>query len=197
MDDLLQRARQGDGEAFAKLFDQCAPALWKTAVSVMDDEDAAADALQETAIKAWRSIPSFNRACTLATWLTRILLNTCFDELRAKKRLVPFGDIADATDAAEGALLSHGSGSALCTEVCDRVDIERVLQRLSPDDRLILTLFYVNDFPIAQIAEVLDLSESATRTRLSRARTRFKKIYEKPAGTAALNPATGLAGMAI
>lgn len=197
MKDLLQRARCGDGDAFAELFDTCAPALWKTAVSVMGDEDAAADMLQETAIKAWRSIPSFNEGCALATWLTRILLNACFDELRSKKRLVPFGDIAEAVDAGAASACLHGGAHVSSADACDRMDVDRVLQRLSPDDRMILTLFYVNDMPTSQISEVLGVSEGAVRTRLSRARARFKDIYEKPAGMSVSIPAMTLAEAAI
>ncbi len=149
MDDLLHQARSGDGDAFAQLFQEHAPMLWKVAASVMDDEDEAADMLQETAIKAWRAIP--------------------------------FSDITQAVDAGEARLLVQGSAPAGVADACERMDMDATLARLGMSDRLILTLFYVNDLPISEIASVLDASEGAVRTRLARARKRFKGIYERSA----------------
>lgn len=85
---LLQRARAGDADAFADLFQSHADGLWRTAMAVLREEQSAADALQETAIKAWRSIPSFQGTSSLGTWLTRILLNTCFDAQRGEGRII-------------------------------------------------------------------------------------------------------------
>lgn len=181
MDDLLHQARSGDGDAFAQLFQEHAPMLWKVAASVMDDEDEAADMLQETAIKAWRAIPRFDGKSALSTWLTRILLNRCFDEIRSKRRTIPFSDITQAVDAGEARLLVQGSAPAGVADACERMDMDATLARLGVSDRLILTLFYVNDLPISEIASVLDASEGAVRTRLARARKRFKGIYERSA----------------
>ena len=69
---LLQRARSGDDKAFVQIFQECVPALWRTAMGCLHDENDAADALQETTIKAWRSLPSFKGRSDISTWLTRM-----------------------------------------------------------------------------------------------------------------------------
>lgn len=181
MKDLLQRARLGDDKAFAQLFQECVPALWRTAMGCLRDENDAADALQETTIKAWRALPSFKGHADISTWLTRILLNTCFDTLRARKKLIPFSDIAEV-DTPLGAEFQSGNNDRnrvndFASSVSDRLDVEAILVRLPDDDQAILTLFYVNDFSIRQISEILDISEGAVRTRLTRARERFKRFY--------------------
>lgn len=175
--DLLQRARSGDDEAFAELFQGHAQALWKTALAVMRDEDEAADMLQETAVKAWQSIPLFDGASKLSTWLTRILLNACFDELRSKKRLIPFAEIANVAESSDRACVLVGGADDAALDVATHMDVRSALDALGANDRMVLTLFYVNDLSTSDIAEALDISEGAVRTRLTRARTRFKNIY--------------------
>lgn len=181
MKKLLRRARAGDADAFTEIFQSHAQALWKRAFCVMRDEGLAADALQETAIKAWRSMPSFDGKSSLETWLTRILLNTCFDELRSRKKLIPFEDIIQAKEDGllgdqEPLVSSTTLGEA---SIVDRMDARSILDEMSAADRSVLMLFYMDDRTIAEIAEILDLSDGAVRTRLSRARSRFKSLYIK------------------
>lgn len=179
MRDLLEAAQNGDAEAFAELFQQHAQMLWRTAVSTLGNEEEAADALQETAVRAWVSIPRFDRKCKLSTWLTRILLNACFDELRSRRKLVPYAEVLRATDGSEHKPFMHGNVDDDAAGRCTRIDIESAMNRLSKGDRLVLTLFYVNDMPTAEIASLLGISDGATRTRLTRARERLKRIYSE------------------
>lgn len=181
MKKLLRRARAGDADAFAEIFQSHAQKLWKRAFCVMRDEGLAADMLQETAIKAWRSMPSFDGKSSLETWLTRILLNTCFDELRSRKKLIPFEDIIQAKEDGllgdqEPLVSSTTLGEA---SIVDRIDARSILDEMSAADRSVLMLFYMDDRTIAEIAEILDLSNGTVRTRLSRARSRFKSLYIK------------------
>lgn len=184
MKDLLKLAQLGDGDAFARLFQEHAQMLWKTAVSVMGNEDEAADMLQETAVKAWMSIPKFDGKSKLSTWLIRILLNRCFDELRSRKKAIPYAEMPCPEDAQGAFRAIQSQAEDGISRQNDRMDIDSAMSRLRRNDRLILTLFYVNDMPISEIASALGIAEGAVRTRLARARTRFKQVYTKndPAG---------------
>lgn len=179
VNDLLALARLGDGDAFAELFQQQAQMLWKTAVSVMGSENEAADMLQETAIKAWMSVPEFDGKSKLSTWLTRILLNLCFDELRARKKAVSYGEVPCEAAIGGEPFMMHSSDEDDPQSRCEKMDVDSAMKRLGESDRLILTLFYVNDTSIADIASILGISKGAVRTRLTRARARFKQIYAK------------------
>lgn len=170
MKTLLQRARRGDSEAFAHLFQEQADMLWRTVMAVVRDEDTAADILQETAVKAWMSIPSFNGESKLSTWLTRILLNAAYDTMRKQQSVIPFSDLR------QGDLVSHEEQKR-GVDVETKLDIDATLEKMEADDRLVLALFYGSDLPIIEIAALLELSEGAVRTRLTRARARFKDLY--------------------
>lgn len=156
--------------------------LWKMAASVMGNDDEAADMLQETAIKAWRSMPQFDAKSKLSTWLARILLNRCFDELRTKAKVVPFEELARSVDQGAAApLWSQGIADEAAAS-CAAMDVSAALGSLRPDDRLLLTLFYGNDLPVTEVASILGISEGAVRTRLTRARARFKERYTGSVG---------------
>ena len=189
MDDLIQRARDGDGEAFAALFEYEKQPLWRAAMAVLDNVDDASDALQETAVKAWRAMPRFGGRSAVGTWFMCILLRTCYDVRRKRKRETPcamgvFDIDADGTDVSwEPGLVSAGRSVVRDPDRDEAMDVHDALGRLAPDDRLVLVLFYVNDYPIRQISQIMNVSEGAVRTRLSRARDRFKVVYgEGPSG---------------
>lgn len=178
---LLQRARAGDADAFADLFQSHADGLWRTAMAVLREEQSAADTLQETAIKAWRSIPSFQGTSSLGTWLTRILLNTCFDAQRGEGRIIPFADIAcpESPEHANNAQPLNIQPFPGIDRTVSQLDTDTALSALSESDRAILALFYGDDLPLKEVAAALGIAEGAARTRLSRARARFKDAYLK------------------
>ncbi len=185
MDDLIQRARKGDGEAFAALFERSKQSLWRAAMAVLGNVDDASDALQEAAVKAWRAMPRFGGRSAVGTWLMRILLRTCYDLRQTRKRETPcamgtFDIDAEGADVSwePSAKRALAGGAQACDSDRDEVlDVRDALGRLAADDRLVLVLFYVNDFPVRQISQIMNVSEGAVRTRLSRARDRFKAAY--------------------
>ena len=175
MDDLIQRARNGDGEAFATLFEYGKQPLWRAAMAVLGNVDDASDALQETAVKA------------VNTWFMRILLRVCYDMRRQRNRETPcamglFAADVDGSgvwwEPSAGQMLA-GAGVRRDPDRDEALDVRDAIASLSADDRLVLVLFYVNDFPVRQISQIMNVSEGAVRTRLSRARDRFKVAYSQ------------------
>lgn len=168
MDETLNRAIAGDAQAFAQLYERERDSLWRVCRSIMQNDDAAADALQEALLRIWKGLPDFKEQCSARTWMTRIVLNVCFDERRRSARETP----ADMVGT------SHEPVAAAWEPFSNRsIDVQQALARLSDEDRAVLALFYAEDLPICDVALALDATEGAVRTRLSRARTRFKAIY--------------------
>lgn len=181
MDPLIERARCGDADAFARLFESEKLALWRSIRAILGNDHDAADALQETALRAWKALPQFSGACSFGTWAMRIALNASYDVLRRMNReqACDFGALATGSVGSRG--LSDAAAERLTSQwepaSSASIDVQRTLCRLSSEDRLVLMLFYVNDIPCAQVAEILGISEGAVRTRLTRARARFRKAY--------------------
>lgn len=185
MDDLIERARCGDDKAFIILFEWHKQELWQTAMAVLDNGTDAADALQETVLKAWQAIPRFEGRSRLNTWLIRIVLRTSYDILRKRRRESPLAAVHPDQDSfqgggPQGSYLDESRILHVQRESVDpneRIDVRQAMEKLSEEDRLLLTWFYVNDYPVKHIALNLDVNEGAVCTRLSRARDRFKSLY--------------------
>lgn len=191
LEDLMQRARKGDSEAFVALFERSRPVLWRAVLAVLGNECDAADALQEAAVKAWQAIPRFEGRSNVETWFMRIALRVSFDMRDKRSREAPYAPEAFQTDApssrddrerggADAVPLDDFRVIAGGKHRADRdeaMDVRRAIAQLPPDDRLVLTLFYLDDFPTQQIATMLNVSVGAVRARLARARSRFKDAY--------------------
>lgn len=164
MANLVKQAQQGSKEAFVRLMEQNKVSLTRAAKAVLKNDDDVADAVAETVLTAAQKLGSLRSAEYFKTWLTRILLNHCYQTLRNRKRIVSF-------DTAPEAVHSDNPDAAL--------DVRETLRLLSENDRLILTLFYLDDLSVRSIAEILDIKEGAVKARLARSRKRFQTAYEK------------------
>ena len=88
MDTLLKKAREGDAGAFTALMQAQEQNLWRAARAILKNDADAADALQDTALRAWQRMGEVREDTSFKAWITRILVNRCCDILRGKKRLV-------------------------------------------------------------------------------------------------------------
>lgn len=163
MEELIRRARQGDGEAFAELIAGQKQTLYKVARSYLHNDTDAADAIGETVLVCCEKLDTLREPKYFRTWLTRILINKCRDLLRQQGRCVPL------ETAAEPAY--HEPGQA-------RAEFLALLDSLDEKYRTVLLLYYGEGFRVAEIAQMLDLKEETVKTRLKRARAGFKQVYE-------------------
>ena len=125
---------------------------------MLGDREAAEDAVQEAAAKAWRSIAMLREHTSPQPWFFAIVANQCRDARRRSQRLVwSLGDVP------EPSMRDHADG------VARDVDLERALARLSPQGRGLLFLRYQMDMPPTQIAEVLRWRVGTVKSRLHRA----------------------------
>lgn len=167
MTDLIKRSKKGDKEAFALLMDMHRQMLYNTALLVLHQEDDALDAIQDAILACWENLPTLRKDQYFKTWLVKILLNKCRDIQRSQSHYAFVEELPESGD--EPGWDTH-------------MDVGRAMGRLGDQDQLILSLFYYDDLNIRQIAEALSISEGAVRTRLTRSRERFKKIYLQEKG---------------
>ena len=160
---LVKEAKGGNAEAFVRLIDMHRQPLYSAAIAITHSPDDAMDAVSETILSCWEHLPGLRENRHFKTWMTRILINKCYDILCENRRYAP---ISVDIPAAEG-------------DPELSMQIEAYMQSLRENDRLILTLFYFEDYSIRQISGLLGISASAVKTRLSRSRQSFKKIYLK------------------
>ena len=167
---LVKSAAKGDKQAFVALIDLNRQTMYATAMAISQSEADAMDAIQDTILILWEKLDTLRNPKAFKTWMIRILTRRCFRMLRNGKREVPSENVEDTTAVDQ------------LTEYLERdeaVDVQRTLQQLSPDDRLILQLFYFEDMSVRDIAKALSIKSDAVRMRLSRGRKRFLKQYER------------------
>lgn len=170
MDRLVRKAQSGDKAAFVRLIEENELPMYRAAKAILHQEADVEDAVQEAICRAFDKLCTLRQAKFFKTWLTRIVINCCYDILRQQKGLYPLDVLPEEPRE---------------DDMDTPLDVQQALQALSENDRLILTLYYLNDLPVKEIAKLLSISEGAAKMRLSSGRKRFREIMEtrKEAGS--------------
>jgi RNA polymerase sigma-70 factor (ECF subfamily) len=170
--DLIARSKQGDQHAITELFRRhYAPSL-RLASGILRRFEDAQDAVQTGYLLAFRSLASFRGEGCFKTWITRIVINSCFLQLREARRRATWVGIEDRNGMGLGDVLpsraSTPEKSAWCRELSSA--FSTAVAGLPKHLREPYTLFAISGLPLREVAMVLGLSVSATKTRLFRAR---------------------------
>jgi RNA polymerase sigma factor (sigma-70 family) len=159
---LVKQAQAGDKEAFIDLIEHCKQALYKTAIAMLKNDADAADAIQDTVLKCYENLRGLREPRFFKTWLTRILINQCKKIMKQRRNVVSLYEHPELE--CEGADTSQG-------------EFLELLNQLEEQYRIVLYLHYVEEFSVKEIGVILELNENTVKTRLSRGRTKLKKIY--------------------
>ena len=153
------------------LYERYAGRMYTLAHYTLGSHAAAEDAVQTVFLKASQSLPKFRGQAAPGTWLWRIAVNHCNDELRRRKRTeeVPLDAILGWADGAATPEQKHG------VKEIDRI-VARALLELSPKLRTVVALRYVDEMPYDEIAEILGCSIGTVSSRLARALATLEKI---------------------
>lgn len=176
---LLEQARAGDEESFARLVDAHATKLINLGWRMTGNREQAEDLAQEAFLRLHRSLGRFRGDCSLATWLYRTLSRLAIDHLRREKlkRKIFFfrsadSEEADPVDLAPDPGIGPGE-TVLAAETGRRV--RQALQQLSPQQRIVFTLRHDEGLSLQEIAEALQLSPGTVKAHLHRAVTGLRE----------------------
>lgn len=172
MEELISRAKTGDADSFIQLMELHKQCLYKTAAAILHNDEDAADAIQETVLSCWQNLSSLKKPQYFKTWMTRILINHCNALLRKRHKEIS----SDAVNQSASEQQSYE------TNLDEKLDVKQTMSALKDNYRLVLTLYYVNDIPIKEIAKLLETNENTIKTRLSRGREQFKSVYNNGKG---------------
>ena len=184
---LIDRAKQGDLQAFRELFENSKRTVYRLAYDMTGNRHDAEDLSQDVFVKAYRSLPGFRGDAKWSTWLHRITVNTCLDHRKSSKpNSMEFNDeIEHHTHTAtpehhETILPDRAVQSTMIQQ-----HIQRALDCLTPRQRSVFVLRHYNDLSLKQIAETLEVAEGTVKTLLFRAVQRLQKelsFYKKDLG---------------
>jgi RNA polymerase sigma-70 factor, ECF subfamily len=191
--ELVSRAREGDEAAFAEIVRRYSPRVFRFASRFFRQRSLVEEAAQEVFLKAFTHLDSFEGRGSLEGWLTRITTTTCLSLLRRAKAR-PESRVADLTDdendwlekALAGAAAERHQSAERSLVAADLAD--KVLETLSPADRLALVLIDGEGASIKQVAEVTGWSESKVKVQTFRARRRMREAVERLLATKQQQP---------
>jgi RNA polymerase sigma factor (sigma-70 family) len=173
---LADRARDGDVDAYEELVRRYRELAFRVAWLVARDRSEAEDAVQEAFVKAYHAMAGFRRGAPFRPWILQIVANEARNRRRAEGRReglvlraaheLPSGDAAPSPE-----------GRALAAE--QRAELLAALERLSEDDRLVLSCRYLLDLGEEETGEVLSLRRGTVKSRTSRALGRLREQLEE------------------
>ncbi len=173
---LVDRAAQGDAEAFDALIRPRLDRLFRMAVAITRNESDARDAVQDACVSAWRELPRLRDRSRFDPWMAQILVNACRASLRrARRAQVREIDVADeGTSGDDPALLV----TAQSDQIGEVEAIRRAFARLRPEVRALLVMHYMEERPLAEIGRIVGAPVGTVKWRLSNARKALDRALE-------------------
>jgi RNA polymerase sigma-70 factor, ECF subfamily len=171
---LVQRAIQGDEEAYASLMTMAGDRLLAIAFRILRDLQAAEDAVQVALVSAWRDLPSLRDPDRFEAWLTRLLVRACYAEARRHRRW----SVRMRVLPIEG---PEGPDTTL--SIADRDQLDRGFKRLPVDQRAIFILHHYLGWTHTEIAQSLDIPIGTVKSRLYYATQTLRAALEADART--------------
>ena len=173
-EELLERARQGQPDAFSTLVRRHDRYLYRVARSVLRDDDEAEDVVQQTFLQAFVNLVDFRGEANLRTWLTRIALNDALQRQRRQRSMVELDQLDTAQERVRSDLVLSSLTSPTPEQAAARNQVRETLERaiddLPPAFRIVLIMRDVEEASVDETANALAIKPQTVRTRLHRAR---------------------------
>lgn len=166
MEELFIRAKNGDKLAFEEMINLLQPNLYKIAVIRLKNESVAKEILQDTFIILYMNIKKIRDAEKLKYWITRVLINNCNKYWKKNKNLISFDEIE-----AEKYIFNKDDFEKIEQEII----IDKYFRKISEEEKMILTLYYLGDYTSKEISKLLKIKESTIRSKIKRALEKIKE----------------------
>ena len=179
----IRRSQQGDGDAYALLVARYERRVFSVVYRILHRREEVEEVSQEIFVKAFLAVGNYHFDAAFGTWLMRIAINHCYDQLRRRRssrvtyfsEMSPEGEQAVVLGTESGGL----SGGRVQAGVENRDLVKKLLERAPPEDRVILTLKEMEDLSVEEISKLLKLKSSTVKVRLHRARKRMLADFRR------------------
>ena len=169
---IISRIRSGDSDAFRVIVRSYKDSVYALALKMTRSHDDAEDVAQETFIKAFKSIAGFKGKSQFFTWLYKICYFTAINHLRKANKLASNFEITDVEDE-DASILDK------LNEQEQRDMIDKAMSYLKPQERAVVTLFYLDEQPMKDISEITGLSLPNVKVLIHRSRKKLHTILQQ------------------
>lgn len=177
--ETIHRVLSGDAAAFRLLVERYQDMVFTIACKVIGNREDAEDAAQEVFVKCFKALGKYNGQAQFSTWLYRIAYNHALDTVRKRKSRVPVSALTEH-------LSNRGDANNLAGEELDNKMLQTLLReaidRLPPDERIIVILYYYDEQPLREIADIVGIKENHVKIKLHRIRSKLSGLLQSKMG---------------
>lgn len=170
--DIIEKSKKGNNKAQYKLYQLYSQAMFNTCLRMMHSREEAEDMLQEAFSEAFNKLSSFRFESTFGAWLKRIVVNKCINELKRRKAnleffedMTPFNDHDDDREEYRPGLSVE--------------NVKKAMVNLPKGSRMIFSLYLLEGYDHKEISQILNISESNSKSQYMRAKRRVKEILKE------------------
>lgn len=165
---LIEDCKNGSRKAQFRIYKLYSKAMYNLAYRFMNNHEDAQDVLQETFIDCFRNLQSFRFESTFGTWLKRILINHCINQIRKRDKIISYQEEIEESVVEQE------------TEI--QINISEIfynIEKLPTGYRIILTMYLLEGYDHSEISEILGISESTSKSQYSRAKNKLRRMLTK------------------
>jgi RNA polymerase sigma-70 factor (ECF subfamily) len=166
--ELVAACAEGVQEAFRELLRRYRKSAMTLAYQMLGNGEDAEDIAQEAFVRVFQAVPKFRGESAFSTWLYRIVTNLCLGRMRRSRPTVPLEAVAEP-----------GTADGPAQQVAEGMLTREVLAAMPPELRVVLLLREQEGLSYGEISKALDLPMGTVRSRLSKARKRFRKVWNQ------------------
>lgn len=182
---IVRRAQNGDRLAFGELIELYKDRLFNLAYRILGNRTDAEDILQDTFMKVYVHLNSYQADYKFSTWIYRIATNACIDRLRKRKSDLSLDEESETSEGTEGTdLYARIASLGMSTEDSairneTHFEIRQAMESLPPSYRSVILLRYVHELSLQEISEAVNLPVSTVKTRIHRGREALRAVLIK------------------
>lgn len=160
---FISKAKSGDNEAFIALIEEHITSIYRVAKGILSIEDDIEDAIQSTILMAYRNIKNLKNDDLFKTWIIRIVINESNKIYNLNKKCIDIEKVKEKCSY----------------DKYINLDLQRAIDELPEDLKIIILLFYFEDLKITQISDILKIPEGTVKSKLSRAKNKIANFMGK------------------
>ena len=178
--ELVDRVKKGDDNAFEDIIKMYEQKVHSTIFYMIKNESAVEDIAQEVFIKVYRNLSKFNEKSSLYTWIYRITVNACYDEIKKEKKIVSISNYVDTDDGEQEIEFEDEKQnvSEIVESKLERKMLIDTIKMLPEESRSLIVLRDIRGFSYWEIADMLNMKLGTVKSKINRSRNQLKTLLE-------------------
>ncbi len=166
-----KQLKEGDNKWFGIIYDRHVSVVYNKCLTLVKNKEVAKDLTHDIFLKVFLKLSGFKGNSSFRTWLLSITYNDCIDSLKSTKKFIDISEDEVPGNLTDG---DNNDQEIMSMEI---KRLEKLLNKIPTDDKMILLMKYQDDLSIREIEQVLDIKESAVKMRISRAKAKLLNLY--------------------